>query len=150
MALRLEALGPQSAKGLSLTFAFTGSAQQGHLDLMTPLGSMLAQVRWSPQGAWLLRDGTGSQVEAHASLDALMQQVLGEPVPLRSLMHWLDGQPDPEHAHRERPPAELGRPGFEQLGWEIDTSQLSQQLLRAHRPAHGPSRGVHITLRLDP
>jgi outer membrane lipoprotein LolB len=37
----------------STAFAMTGRPEQGQLSLLSPLGTTLAMVRWSPQGASL-------------------------------------------------------------------------------------------------
>ena len=88
-----------------------GDAQTGKLDLATPLGSVLAQARWSA-GEVVLATPRGEQ--RFSNLDALTEEVLGEGLPVAALFDWLRGRPWPGAA---RTPTGNG---FEQLGWAVD------------------------------
>ncbi len=142
LSLKLEAFGAQAAKGVSLGFFFNGHAGAGDLDLMTLLGSQVAALHWSPGVAELV-DTQGAH--RYASLDALSLAALGEALPLDTLIHWMQGRPDPQWPSRPMPAAT----GFEQLGWPIDTSELDARKLTATRAASADVRGARIKVYLD-
>lgn len=142
LSVKLQAFQDQPAKGISLGFFFNGGPQHGQLDLMTPLGSQVARVRWTSSDAWLQTD----QGDRHFnSLDELSRQVLGEPLPLAALMQWVQGRPD-----ADLPPATTTSPqSFEQIGWHIDTTNIGVGKLNAERPPGAALRGVTVRIRLD-
>lgn len=148
LSLKLLPFGPVAATGTSLTFDLQGQARQGALDLSTPLGTLVASVRWTPTQAVLhTSDGQSS----YASLDELVSQVLGEPLPVQALMSWLAGQADRSLPFSPLPPSadQTGSPGFEQAGWQVDTSALSDGVLTAQRPGNERQRGARLRVRLD-
>jgi outer membrane biogenesis lipoprotein LolB len=142
LSVKLEAIGDQAAKGLSLGFFFNGRASDGQMDLMTLMGSQVARLQWST-GHAELTDGNGPH--HYTNLAALSEAALGEALPLDTLIHWMQGRADPAL------PVQIGRdPGtFEQLGWLIDTSQLDEKKLSATRSATPALRGVRIKVYLD-
>lgn len=142
LSIKLGAWAEQAAKGLSLGFFFSGNTQTGQLDLMTLMGSQLAKVNWEENQAWLVND-KGRQ--HYNSLDELSLDVLGETLPLRAMVHWMQGQPDPSFSSQigEEPDT------FIQEGWVIDTSELPQKKLLAQRPLTPNRRAVQIKIYLD-
>lgn len=142
-SVKLGPWGSVAAEGQSFTFYLRASQQEAQLDLMTPLGTQLAQVRWSPTGTWI-RSSQGT--ESYSSLDDLSIHLLGETVPLKALPNWLDGQPSPD-----LPAAQTlaNRPGFTQGGWTIDTQSLSDGYLQATRPETSTQRQITIKVRLE-
>jgi outer membrane biogenesis lipoprotein LolB len=148
LSLKLGALGDQPAQGLSLGFFFSGNAQVGQLDLMTLMGSQMAQVNWQADEAWLLNDNGRQRFN---SIEALSEAALGEALPLRALIAWMQGQPDPELPSQPEPLAgsTSGAGGFTQAGWAIDTSQLAQKKLTAQRPGDATHRSAMIKVYLD-
>lgn len=142
LSIKLEAFGEQAASGISLGFFFTGNDKQGQLDIMTLMGSQVAQVGWTPQQAWLV-DDKGRR--PYASLDQLSQETLGEALPLRALVHWMAGHPDPSLPSQTE--AEPSR--FTQEGWSVDATELPRKRLQAHRPATLGQRGARIKVYLD-
>ncbi len=140
LSIKLDAAADQAASGISLGFFFTGDDLVGRLDLMTLMGSQIAQVGWRPDEAWLINDKGRTP---YPSLEALSQETLGEALPLRALVHWMNGRPDPSLN------STTTNAGFEQLGWQVDTQQLNQKRLQAHRPATAAQRGAHIKVYLD-
>ena len=142
LSIKLLAWQDLPAKGLSLGFFFSGHTDQGLLDLMTPLGTLMAQVGWHAEEAWVVSQ-EGRQT--YADLDELSRQTLGEALPLRSLVHWMQGQPDP--AQPSTPDAQPGV--FEQAGWRIDTRELGEQRIQATRSASAQQRAIHIKVYLD-
>ncbi len=113
-------------QAFSAQFELRGDARLGQLSLSGPLGNTLAQARWQDaDGAELLtRDGTRRFV----SLDAMSQELLGQPLPLAALIDWVV---------RGRPWAGArsyaNDAGFEQLGWQVDLSRQAEGLLVAQR-----------------
>lgn len=142
LSIKLLAWQTLPAKGLSLGFFFSGHTEQGLLDLMTPLGTLMAQVGWHANEAWLVnQDGR----QTYADLDELSRQTLGEALPLRSLVHWMQGQPDPTQASTLTDQAGV----FEQAGWRIDARELAEQRILATRSASEQQRAIVIKVYLD-
>jgi len=142
MSIKLSAFADQPAKGLSLGFFFSGNTDTGQLDLMTLMGSQMAQVNWQPGQAWLIND-KGRQ--RYDNLDSLSEAALGEPLPLRQLVHWMQGHPDPDLPSAPGPQADT----FIQQGWLIDAHELPYKKLNAQREATPLQRGVHLKVYLD-
>lgn len=142
LSLKLGAFGEQAARGVSLGFFFNGNEQAGQLDLMTLLGSQVAQVGWAADQAWL-DDQQGRR--PFDSLEDLSLQALGEALPLRALVHWMQGHPAPFMPSQPGP-----TPGqFEQAGWQIDTRDLASKHLQAQRPGSAAARAVTLKIYLD-
>ncbi len=115
------------------------------MSVYTPVGTTLAQARWSPQAVELATPG---ETRRYGSLEGLAQALFGEPLPLQALVHWLRGQPWPQAAHRPLGLPGAGPAGFEQLGWTVDTSRLADGTLTAARATPRPA--VDLRVRLDP
>ena len=169
ISIKLLAMDDLPAKGVSLGFFFHGQPDAGRLDLMTPLGSQIAQVGWSTTGAWLRRSGGsggdappesrfGNDLSATASPDdglerfdnigALSERVLGEAIPLQTLIHWMHGRADPQRPSTAAPDAELATGTFTQDGWLIDTREWPRRL-QAQRAASPGLRGIQLKIHLD-
>lgn len=138
LSLRVEPVGERPAQGLNAAFELQGSAEQGELRLMSPLGGQLVAARWAP-GQAVLDTPNGRQ--RFSSLDELSRQTLGEVLPLAALPHWLAGRPWAGAAHRAL------ADGFEQLGWRVDLSRQSQGWVLAIRDA---VPAVILRVRLEP
>lgn len=139
-------LGPwetQAAEGQSFTFYLQSTSKTGQLDLMTPLGTQLAQVNWSPQGT---RIDSSEGTQQFASLKDMSEQLLGEDVPLQALPHWLQGMPSPD-----LPAATVSadHTGFDQAGWTIDAHGLPNGKLQATRSQTSNLRLITIKVRLE-
>jgi outer membrane lipoprotein LolB len=142
LALRVDATGEAAAKAFSAAFDLRGDASAGTLGLSTPLGSTLAEARWSPAEVVL---ATPQGTRRFASLDALTREALGESVPIEAWFDWLRGRPWP--GAPSEPAPEL-RQGFAQLGWRVDLGSFaSDGSLAATRTAPPPS--VTVRIRLD-
>ncbi len=149
LAVRSDASDAQAAHSVSGQFELSGSPSSGQLVLTSPIGTTVARARWShPAGA----QGEPSDIELEAdgrtshfdSLDEMMQQALGDKLPLAAMFDWLAGRPWPAA------PAARAADGmsFEQLGWRVDLSQFaSSQLIAAERPAPPPT--LHVRVKLD-
>lgn len=137
LALQIGADGTTPARQWSAGFELRGTAQSGELDLTSPLGTVVAQARWQPDGAELVQGGERQQFD---SLSALAQALLGEAVPLQALFDWLKGRPWPQQPHEPTPN------GFSQAGWTVDLSALAAGGLTARR-AKEPA--ITLRTRLD-
>ena len=142
LALRVEASGDAAAKAFSAAFDLRGDPSAGTLALSTPLGSTLAQARWSPAEVVL---ATPQGTRRFANLDELTRDALGESVPIEAWFDWLRGRPWP--GAPSEPAPEL-RAGFAQLGWRVDLASFAADgLLNATRTAPPPT--VTVRIRLD-
>jgi len=106
------------------------------------MGSQVAKVNWSPDQVWLVNDDGPKRFD---SLNELSQTVLGEALPLRAMVHWMQGQPDPSLGSQVG--AEPGT--FIQEGWVIDTRDMDQKKLYAQRTPASGQRTVQIKIYLD-
>jgi outer membrane lipoprotein LolB len=139
LALKVEANGAEPARALSSTFDLRGDSRHGALGLSTPLGSMLAQARWSPAEVVLM---TPQGTRRYADLDALTRDVLGESVPIEAWFDWLRGRPWPEASSA----ASVNATGFEQLGWSVDLARFGEGAVSATRKEPQPTVTVRIQL----
>jgi len=107
----------RGAEAVAVHYDWRHSASADTFDVATPLGQTVARMR---------RDASGVRVERpnEAAVDyrdwtALMQAVLGAPIPVDGLAYWVQGVADPRSAADiERDSA--GRPlVLRQQGWEI-------------------------------
>ncbi len=119
----------QAERAVSLGFELSGDAERGSLLLTGPLGTTAAQASWQPGQALLRSAGSESH---HADLDSLGQAALGEALPMAALFAWLRGR---AWAGAPAQPRTDGRPGFQQLGWQIDLARWSDGTLEAVRTA---------------
>ena len=141
LAVRVEASEGAPAHSVSAAFDLRGDATAGHLNLATPLGSVLAQARWAP-GLVVLATPQGET--RFADLDALTREVLGESLPVAALFDWLRGRPWPGAASTATvAPAD---PGFEQLGWVVNLARFDEAWVAARREA---APVVTVRARMD-
>jgi len=113
---------------MSAAFELLGDAQSGQLELTTPLGTVVAQARWSIDQVTL---ATPQGSTRFANLDDLTREVLGEAVPVAALFDWLRGRPWPGAA--STPMAPPAQAGFRQLGWTVDLAKFDQAWVAALR-----------------
>jgi outer membrane lipoprotein LolB len=137
LSVRVEAGADAPARSVTATFELRGSADQGRLDLSTPLGSLIARARWSPMAVVL---ATPRGETAYADLDALTREVLGQSVPVAALFDWLHGRPWPGA------PSTRDASGFEQLGWSVDLAHFDEALVSARRASPPP---VDVRIKFD-
>ena len=122
LALTVHSDPPQS---LSASFELRGDAKEGALQLTGPLGTTIAELSWTPQQA-LWR--AGQQTRAYASLDELVAQATGTPLPVAALFDWLSGDNTPVD------------------GWRAELAQLPMGQLSAHREQPLPTADLRIVL----
>ena len=128
LSVRVDASSASPARSESGNFELKGTADNGQLNLSSPLGTVLAQARWSGRRAWLI---TSQGETAYPDLEALTQEMLGESLPVAALFDWLRGRPwtgAPSQAHT----ASAG-PGFQQLGWSVDLARFGEGWIVAQR-----------------
>lgn len=130
----------QPDRSVSAGFELTGNPQAGQLLLTTPLGTTAARAEWRPGDARLR---SGSDEQRFDTLDALVAQALGEPIPLAALFDWLRARPWPGAPSQ---PLADGAPGFSQLGWQVDLARWSDGWVVAQRTA---PPAVTVRARLD-
>lgn len=122
ISLQIQSEPPQA---FFAAFELKGRANQGELTLVSPLGSTLAVMRWSPTEAILLQGGNAT---SFASTDALLLQATGAAVPLSALFDWL--------ADKNTPVA----------GWQADLSQSGGGRITAVRTVPAPQTNLRIVL----
>lgn len=120
LALRVDSTPPQS---FSAGFDLRGSPEAGELQLNSPLGTTLASVRWSPQGAELRQ---GDRFEQRDSLDELTTEISGTALPVVAMFGWLRGNNTAAD------------------GWTVDFSQQLQGRITARRATPLPSAELRL------
>ena len=149
LAVRTDAAPNLPARSVSGQFELSGNASSGQLILTSPIGTTVARARWSdPVGT----QGVPSRIELeadgattrYATLEEMMQRAIGDQLPLPAMFDWLSGRPWPD-APVVRSATGIG---FDQLGWHVDLSQLSDnRLIDAQRPLPAPT--LHVRVKLD-
>ena len=107
----------------SASFELRGSAQQGELSLSSPLAGIVGILSWRPGSATL---SSASQIRHYASLDELVTQVAGSPIPVEALFDWLRGVDSPVP------------------GWRADVSQAASGRIIAHRTSPPPEADLRV------
>lgn len=114
----------QSAKLYSAHFELRGDAHSGELLLSSPIGTVLAELRWD-EGSAVLRQGGKSH--GFGSLDELALAATGAAIPIAALFDWLQGR-----AH-------------DAPGWQAELGNLQTGRLRARRLT-SPSADLRLIL----
>jgi len=109
MALKVE---NQPSQSFSTRFELKGGAQTGELNLISPLGSTLARLTWSPEKASLR---TPKSTQDFTSLTNLIVFTTGSAIPVTALFDWLAGVPTSIE------------------GWQVDLSRQPEGRLLARR-----------------
>ena len=113
------------SQSFSAAFQLRGQASAGELTLFTPLGGTAAVLSWLPGSATLK---TSDQVREFDSVEALIAQSTGSPLPITALFDWLAGTNTPV------------------AGWQADLSQLGLGRLQAQRLAPPPLADLRVVL----
>ncbi len=122
LALQLQSTPPQN---WSASFELQGSAEQGQMVLLSPLGTTLAKLSWSPRSALLEQ---GADKTESSNLQSLSQKLTGTDLPIHAIFEWLQGR---ETSAR---------------GWNVDLSALNEGRLSARRMAPAPEALLRILL----
>ena len=70
-------------------FELKGQPEMGELTLISPLGSILGVLRWTPSSATL---ESGQVVKRANTVDELLEQATGAAIPAAALFDWLAGK----------------------------------------------------------
>ena len=140
LAVSVAASGGIAARSMTAAFELSGSDRAGQFSLASPLGSVLAQARWSADGAVL---DTPKGQTRFDDLGALTREMLGEELPVRAWFDWLRGRPWP--GATSAPRVSAPEPGFDQLGWTIDLSRFEAARVEARRE-QSPAVVVRVQL----
>jgi outer membrane lipoprotein LolB len=122
LALQLQSTPPQN---WSASFELQGSAEQGQLVLLSPIGTTLARLSWTPQSALLEQ---GQDKTASNTLQSLSQRLTGTDLPIAALFEWLAGK------------------AADAPGWQVDLSAHPQGRLTARRNSPAPETVLRILL----
>lgn len=107
-----------SQQSFSGGFELRGNAQVGELDLLTPLGQIVSQLRWTPNTAVILR---GNERQTFTDVDQLIQRATGASISLQQLFAWLEGKPSESSA------------GHSLDEWQVDLSSHANGRIIARR-----------------
>lgn len=122
MAIQVLKDPPES---LSASFELQGSAQTGEMVLISPIGTTLARLEWTPQRARLVQ---GSHQLESSSLQKLGAHLTGTELPIAALFEWLAGRT------------------AEAPGWQVDLSAHAQGRIAAERRLPAPGALLRIVL----
>lgn len=122
IGLQVQSDPPQS---LQASFELEGTPLAGRLTLLSPVGSVLARLSWTPRQAVLER---GSQRQTASSIAQLTQHMTQTAWPVQTLFDWLEGRAT---AHE---------------GWEVDLSARAQGRILATRLQPQPPAQLRIVL----
>jgi outer membrane lipoprotein LolB len=122
MAIQVLKDPPES---LSAGFELQGSAQAGEMVLLSPIGTTLARLEWTPKGARLTQ---GQQQVDSPSLQRLGAHLTGTELPIAALFEWLAGRP------------------AEATGWQVDLTAHAQGRINAERREPSPAAVLRIAL----
>ena len=106
-------------------FELKGQADTGELTLISPLGSILGVMRWTPTEATL---DQGGSIQRFATTNELLAQATGAAVPISALFDWLGGK------NTTAP------------GWTADLSQRVNGRITAQRTEPSPQANLRIVL----
>lgn len=116
----------EPVSSMSAGFLLRGNAEQGELDLYSPIGTTIGALQWSPRSVQLLQGNTPQRFD---SLVELTEQTTGAALPIEAIFSWLQGQSIPAQ------------------GWQADMSNLQQGILTARRVSPLPE--VSLRIKLD-
>lgn len=122
MALQLQSEPPQQWHA---GFELQGSAEQGELLLLSPIGTTLAKLSWTPGAAHLEQ---GGRTVLSDNLSGLSERLGGTALPVSALFEWLAGRP------------------ADVPGWQADLSGHAQGRLTAQRSQPAPAATLRILL----
>ena len=122
ISLKVQSDPPQA---FFAAFELNGRPDFGDLTLISPLGSILGIMRWTPTEATLEQNGS---TKRFASTDDLLTQTTGAAVPVSALFDWLGGKNTPAP------------------GWVPDLSQQANGRITAQRTDPAPPANLRIVL----
>ena len=114
------------AQSFAASFELSGQPERGELRLISPLGSVLGVMRWTPDEA-VLDTGNG-KLQRYPSVELFLAETTGAAVPMAALFGWLHGQ-------------DTGA-----AGWTADLSRHSDGRIAARRYAPAPQADLRLVL----
>lgn len=123
ISLQIASEPPQSFSG---SFELSGQPERGELTLVSPLGSVVGVLRWSP-GEAVLDSGNG-KIQRFESIDELMLRATGAAIPMPALFSWLEGSP-----------ANIA-------GWSADLARHAEGRVLARRTVPAPEADLRVVL----
>ncbi|AEC20664.1 outer membrane lipoprotein LolB [Pusillimonas sp. T7-7] len=129
-------------------FAWHDDGRMLILDLANPLGSTLARVEVSPGQAVMTRSNGEQERAEHP--DALVELVLGSPMPVAGLRDWLRGQTGQDRTDDVQKNDAGQITEFRQNGWRVQLSRYDDQgprLLQLNR--NDSNRNISLRLVVD-
>jgi outer membrane lipoprotein LolB len=123
-AVNLQPAGaaPTAAQG---GFSWRDDDRVLRLDLVSPLGSVLARIRVEP-GLSVLERADGSR-ESAPTPDDLLALVWGHPMPVSGLRHWMRGEAAPGLVVDARRDDQDRLTSLRQDGWDVTLSNYDDQ-----------------------
>lgn len=114
-----------NSKGFSGSLQWQHNRNSDDINLFSPLGSQVANIRKTPDQV-ILKDASGKQFSA-IDAETLTQQTLGWKLPLKGLTDWAIGRPaqSPIQSSSWNEQGQLIR--LEQDGWNIEYDNYQQQ-----------------------
>ena len=106
-------------------FLLKGSNNKGSLEVYNPVGSTIAQLSWNGNTAQLY---DGNKTTYAESLNELLAQVFGTPLPTEALFSWLSGQ------------------AMQAQGWQVNLARYAQGRIEATRDWPQPVTRMKIAL----
>lgn len=122
MAIQMLKEPPES---MSASFELQGSAERGEMLLLSPIGTTLARLEWTPQ---LARLAQGDQQLESPDLQVLATRLTGTELPVAALFEWLAGR------------------SADVAGWQVDLSAHAQGRITAERSTPAPKAVLRILL----
>ena len=122
LALQVQSEPPQQ---WFANFELQGTAEQGELLLLSPIGTTLAKLSWTPTTARL--EQAGQSVKSN-SLSSLSERLTGTALPVTALFEWLAGK------------------AADVPGWQVDLTTHREGRLTARKNAPAPEAVLRILL----
>lgn len=116
----------EPAQSFHAGFELKGRPERGELTLISPLGSILGVLRWSPSEAVL--DSGDQKTRRFDSVEALMTQATGAAIPMSALFAWLHGD------------------NASISGWSADLSRQAEGRITARRLLPAPEADLRLVL----
>ncbi|SHE43701.1 outer membrane lipoprotein LolB [Lampropedia hyalina DSM 16112] len=110
------------------SFLLQGHIGHGTLNVYSPIGTTIAQLRWDGRRAEL---DDGTQITRDRSLDQLLAQVFGTPLPTEALFAWLAGE------------------AAQASGWQVNLERYAQGRIDAIRHSPLPTTRMRIVLHSE-
>ena len=115
-----------AAQSFAASFELKGQPDSGELTLISPLGSVLGVMRWTPDDAVL--DSGNGKLQRYASVESFLAQTTGAAVPMTALFGWLRGTDE------------------QVAGWNADLSRYREGRISARRVEPAPQADLRLML----